>query len=252
MSNFHSDISLYCVVNSPRVKPPWDNKAVSTGNFENKIVDKLATELDISIVHDPKETPYFSEDHIVLPPKTFYNNPTSYYHTILHELGHKLSVNLWQTKKFSKDAYKFVAMTGEMADFVELTRNVLIEGTDYFKQDKFISLLKNQDYTKEELQNTVTNLALLYSKEETKVEIAAMKMLVHAGFRLDKHNVEFSKYVCGAMERVNNILGRSLIEQSKSDPNFKKEFDDLIDVYKHLYNEAKKEIGKSKSNDRER
>jgi hypothetical protein len=246
MSDFHSDIKLFCDVNSPKVKPPWDKKAVSAGKFENKIVDKLAIKLDVSIIHEPDYTPYSSEDYIIVPPKTFYDTSTAYYHSILHELGHKLSVSLWHTRRFSRDTNKFNAMTGEMPDFVKLTQTVLAEGVDYFKQDKFANLLKDKYFTKEELQNTTVNLVLLYSKEETKVEIAAVNMLGHAGFRLDKHNIGFSKYVCGSMEKVNNIFGRSLIEQSKSEPNFKKEYDDLIDVYKHLYNEAKKELHRGK------
>jgi hypothetical protein len=246
MSNFHSDISLYCIVKAPKVKPHWADKTVSAGKFENKIIDKIVATFDITIIHNPNKTPYLSDDYMVLPPKSFYDTSTSYYHSILHELGHKLSVSLWQTRQFSKDIYKFTMMTGKVADFVELTQNILAEGVDYFKQDKFINLLKNKDYTKEELQNTVTNLALLYSKEETKVEIAAMNMLGHSKFRLDEHNVAFSKYVCGSMEKVNNLFGKSLIEQSKSDPSFKIEYDNLLEVYKHRYNEVKKEHQKSR------
>jgi hypothetical protein len=249
MSNFHSDISLYCIVNAPKVKPLWDSKAVSGGKFENIAVDKLADRLNISIDHNPSFSPRIQHNTLQLPPKSFYATSTSYYHSILHELGHKLSNSLWQTKNFVGDAYKYVAITGERPNFTELSRTFLTEGIDYFKQDKFANLLKNNDYTKEELQSTVTNLVLLYSKEETKVEIAAMKMLGHAGFRLDKHNTDFSRYVCGSMERVNNLFGKSLIEQSKSDQNFKMEYDNLLEVYKHRYNEVKKEYQKSKSRD---
>ncbi|MDR2105341.1 MAG: hypothetical protein LBP51_06265 [Deferribacteraceae bacterium] len=254
MLDFQSNIELYCDVNTLKVQPLWNKAAVSTGRFENKIVDKLTDKLGLSIVYDTNSSPILREHTIQLPPKTFYNASTSYYHSILHEVGHRLSVDLRQTKKFINDAYKYAVMTGEMPNYVKLAQNILADGLDYFKQDKFTSLLKDKYYTKEELRDTATNLVLLYSKEETKVEIIAKNMLSHAGFRLDKHNTDFTKYVCGSMERLNNLFGRSLIEQAKSgqpksDPVFKMDYDNLLDVYMRRYNEIKKENPKSKSRD---
>jgi hypothetical protein len=177
MSDFHSDISLYCITDSPKVNPPWDNKVISAGKFENKIIDKMVNDRDILIYHNPDFTPSISDNILLMPPKAFYATASNYYHSILHELGHGFSADLRQARNLSKDIKKYTMMTDEEPDLVVLTNHVLTEGVGYFKQNKFDALLKNSDYTPEELRNTVINLILGYSREETKVEIVAMKML---------------------------------------------------------------------------
>jgi hypothetical protein len=113
MSDFYSDIKLFCVVNTPKVKPFWNEKAVSLGKFGNMTVDKLVNNLNVSIDHDPSFSPRIQYNTLQLPPKTFYDTSTGYYHSILHELGHKLSASLWQTRKLANKIDKFIVMTGE-------------------------------------------------------------------------------------------------------------------------------------------